>query len=174
VSYQFQRAVKTIAALTPAQHRQLESLCLEIRSAESQLRHGASPLLTRCHTICRGLCCRNIQLNALVHHGDFVFLLTLARGLQKRIAECLQQEDPLFPKDCIFLADGSGPCIFPEDIRPQICVTAFCTDTTPVRAEIARVKRKFFKLDCYLAGWRLANGLRRILRFPAPGHGAAP
>ena len=136
----------------------------------------AGPFLTRCHTLCRGLCCRNINVDALVQYGDFVFILTLAGELRKAAQHCLKAADPLFPQDCIFLRDGAGPCIFPENLRPQICVTAFCMETPPARPAIRRVKRAFFKLDYHLVLWAWANfwcGLWRIRAPDADGRRSA-
>ncbi|MGB5986157.1 MAG: hypothetical protein WBG37_12705 [Desulfobacterales bacterium] len=165
VGYQFQRAVKTLQTLTPDQRQQVRDLCLDISEAQKALRRKAAPLYTRCHTICKGLCCRNVTVEALVHHGDFVLLLTLAEHLKAQAAACLKNENPLYPADCIFLADGVGPCIFPDNVRPQICITAFCSDTAPARAEIRRLKVKFFKLDWQLALWTFSNRLRRVRLF---------
>jgi hypothetical protein len=166
--YQYYRAVNTIAKLTPAQKEVLRWTCLEIARAEKALSESATPYLTRCHTICRGLCCRRVIIADLVHHSDFVLLLTLAGQLRERIEACLEQEDPLFPKDCIFLEKGTGPCIFPDDARPQICITAFCTEVPGARPGIRRVKRKFFKMEWYLRIWALANTLGKISRIAAP------
>ena len=169
VGYPFQRAAKTLRRLTPDQRRKLRELGLEIKNAQAALRRAAAPLYTRCPTLCQGMCCRNVYVEALVQHGDFILLLSLATHLEAQIAACLKNEDPLYPRDCIFLQNGVGPCIFPENLRPQICITAFCTDTRLARAEIRCVKMKFFKLDWQLALWNVFSRLGRFRRALHPG-----
>ena len=56
----------------------------------------------------------------------------------------------MYSADCIFLQNGTGPCMFPEGVRPEVCVTTFCGNHRYVRKEISRLKRKFFKLDAFI------------------------
>jgi hypothetical protein len=62
-----------------------------------------------------------------------------------------------------FLARGRGPCIFADDLRPEVCITTFCADTTNLRCEIRDVKRGFAALGRFLVRQRLKTlGFNRL------------
>ena len=156
--YRFRRAQKIIATLHVEEMQRLVQICSEIQQAEEALQHRASQFFTKCLSGCAGLCCRNIELDAIIEMEDFVFLLTLDASLKNRIESCLEREEPLFTSDCLFLQNGSGPCIFPGTTRPEVCITTFCERTTPVNAEIRSVKKAFAALHRFLR-WRRLRAL---------------
>lgn len=121
-------------------------VCLEIREAERSLNRAAGSFLTRCQERCHGLCCRNVYLNEIIGREDWVFLLTLAPELGPEIERRLARLDPIFTADCIFLRKGKGPCLFPEDLRPEVCITSFCMNTPALSADIRSVKWGFVRL----------------------------
>lgn len=127
----------------------VHNVCLEIREAEKKLQHQAKQLMTTCHEECKGICCRNLFLDAIITEWDFVYILTLQSNMDNTIVSCLEKEILIFTSDCIFLQNGVGPCIFPSHVMPQVCITTFCNDETFVKNEIREVKQKFFKLSCY-------------------------
>ena len=145
----FRQAQKIIEESSAEDWKGLERICLEIRDAEMELQEKARPIMTRCIHRCGGICCRNIQIDLIIGLWDFLFMLVLKPHLKKQIEECLEKEEPIFSADCIFLKDGVGPCIFPYDARPEVCIVTFCGDTSPIKKKIAAVKRKFFKLTCF-------------------------
>jgi hypothetical protein len=51
---------------------------------------------------------------------------------------------------CVFLLTGKGPCMFPPAVRPEVCITTFCTEVELVKQEIWKVKFLFMKLNLYL------------------------
>jgi len=127
-----------------------EKQCRSIRIAEEQLAAGRSAFL-RCFRGCEGLCCRNLEIDAVIGFSDFVYLLTVERQLQESISICLEHEKKVFyTGDCVFLINGKGPCIFPQTSRPEVCITTFCYDVEPVKQEIRCVKLQFMKLNFYL------------------------
>jgi hypothetical protein len=128
----------------------LAHLCRRIREAEGGLNAAAAHRLAACHGDCRGMCCRNLQLDAVFGVPDFIYILASAPGLTVKIEECLLHEDPFFTADCFFLEGGVGPCIFPSDLRPEVCITSFCRGDESIKAEIRRVKTEFWKLGSLL------------------------
>jgi len=150
LQYKFKQATRLINDLCPEEHSSLKNICGQIQRAENELRVSAGDLLQRCYTVCEGLCCRNLDLDAVISREDFVYLLTAAGELRNIIAACLQNEVPFFTFDCIFLKNGTGPCIFPPDVRPLTCLTTFCDDETSVKKEITQVKKKFLKLHVFI------------------------
>ncbi|MGE5257812.1 MAG: hypothetical protein ACM3KE_14135 [Hyphomicrobiales bacterium] len=137
-------------------------LCRRIQDAERQLNAAAALRLKGCLEGCRGLCCRNLQLEAVFGIPDFVYILALEPLLEAGIGECLRGEDSLYSSNCPFLEGGVGPCIFPSDVRPEVCITSFCRGDDAVKAEIRRVKMGFWKLGL-LVGFRRIPLLHRLL-----------
>ena len=158
LQYQFKKAQKTISRLAPGDRQRLEEICGDIQQAEKRLRVAAEDALVRCGTVCQGICCRNIDLDAVLGFPDFVYILTLENHLADRMAACLKNENPLYIADCIFLENGTGPCIFPGTVMPEVCITTFCTTETPAKEEIKQLKWKFFRL-----GWFLGTLKIRVL-----------
>ncbi len=156
--YQFQRAQQIIQQLDEAEKKSLQNICGRIKRAETSLQQKSSSLMTRCIHKCKGICCRNVQSDLIISYLDFVYILALNPVLTESILECLEKEIPFFTSDCIFLKDGAGPCIFPDELRPEVCIVTFCGDTSPVKKEIAEVKRSFFRLTWFIL-------LRKIRRW---------
>jgi hypothetical protein len=124
----------------------LGHLCRQIQDAERRLNAAAAVRLKGCLEDCRGMCCRNLQLDAVFGIPDFVFILALESQLDTRIGECTRHVNPLFTSDCPFLERGIDPCAFPPDVRPEVCITSFCRGDDALKTEIRRVKRRFWKL----------------------------
>ena len=155
LQYKFRQARRYIDGLSGDDARRLKAICGEIQAAETDLRDGARNLLHRCTHGCEGLCCRNLDMDAVISQTDFVYLLTLAGELGDAMATCMKKEQQalsaaVFTFDCIFLKNGRGPCLFPENVRPSTCLITFCDDHAVVKKEIAQVKRRFFKLSAYI------------------------
>jgi hypothetical protein len=144
--HQFKQAEKILFALDDKDKKKIINICQEIRSAEIELQKKSGKFMRRCLERCNGMCCRNVQLDLIINQFDFLYIMTIRPDLKPKILECLKKEKPFFPMDCVFLKNGKGPCIFPSDARPEVCLVTFCDDTGPVRKEIGKVKRKFFKL----------------------------
>jgi hypothetical protein len=167
----FNQAERFMAALRPADHLRLRVICETIQAAETRLLANAAATMDRCIATCQGLCCRNIQLEAVIGACDLVYILTVAAHCRHRMAACLEKEVPLFAADCIFLADGVGPCILPENARAEVCLTTFCSRTEAIDRDIRRVKRGFYRLAWFMTTRRplvLFDGLHGWLagRFP--------
>jgi hypothetical protein len=158
LNYQFRQAQKIIRGLRSEDAQSLLNICREIQIAEIKLQEKSKDLMTRCIQKCGGICCKNVQSDLIISHWDFVFILTLKPFLEDAMLKCLENEQPFFSSDCIFLQNGAGPCIFPDDARPEVCIVTFCDNTSPVKKEIVSVKRKFFKLTWFVI-------MRKIHRF---------
>jgi hypothetical protein len=157
------RQAEKIVRHWPAETRPLLShLCRRIQNAERKLNVAATQRLEGCLADCRGLCCRNLHLEAVFGIPDFVYILSLAPALDTTIAECLRHEAPLFTSNCLFLERGVGPCLFPPDVRPEVCITSFCRGDEGLKPEIRRVKLGFWKLGLFLH-LRRVPGVQRLL-----------
>jgi len=165
LGYQFKKARKTLSSLAPADRRTLAAICRDIQQAEENLLAAAEEALYRCRTVCRGICCHNVDLDAVLGFPDFVYILTLESSLAGRMAACLKNEPVLYVSDCIFLENGTGPCIFPHSVMPEVCITTFCTDETPAKKEIKLLKWKFFRLGWFLATLKVRIFLRYLAGF---------
>jgi hypothetical protein len=150
LNYQFRQALKIIRELNSQDTKSLQKICREIQAAEIKLQEKSKDLMTRCIKRCGGICCKNVQLDLIISHWDFVFILALKPSLVNDMLTCLEKEQPFFSSDCIFLKEGVGPCLFPDNTRPEICIVTFCDDTSPIKKEIVSVKRKFFKLTWFI------------------------
>ena len=162
LGYQYKKARKTLRCLAPEDRCALEKICHAIQQAEEDLRKAAADALRNCQSTCRGICCRNVDLDAVLGFADFVYILTLAPDLADKTAACLGNEPVLYISDCIFLENGTGPCIFPETVMPEVCITTFCGDDTPARKEIKRLKWKFFHLNWFLGTLKFRIFLRHL------------
>lgn len=158
----FKRAEKIISKLNPEEQEILEKICKEIRRAEDELIKEAedTEIMSRCIKVCKGLCCRNIQPD-LFSLWDFIFISATEKSMANKISKCLEKEKSIFSCDCIFLENGQGPCIFPHSSKPEMCVTTFCGDDTPIKKEINLVKSKFIKL-CWFIMLRKPRALKRF------------
>jgi hypothetical protein len=148
--YCYKKAVRILQQLSPRSRDALDVLCRQVQDAERKLNAAACLRLKGCLEDCRGLCCRNLQLDAVFGEPDFVYLLAMASSLEEKIAECLRHEEPFFTSNCLFLEAGVGPCLFPPDVRPEVCITSFCRGDESLKPEIRRVKTCFWKLGLFL------------------------
>lgn len=159
LAYNIEKAGRMIAGLTPADRKKLDRICNDIRLAQERLEEKAAPVLKRCMTKCQGLCCRNIYPDSIITLWDFVYIRAMAPSLEKQIALCAEKES-LFSSDCVFLADGTGPCIFPSHVRPEKCVISFCSVEPSISREIHDVRSGFNRLIWFFY-------LKPILSIPA-------
>jgi len=158
-------ARRIIKRLGPEDQKNLVAICRRIKDAQTDLAVAAAPYLERCAHRCEGLCCRNAHLEEIIGLEDFIYILTLAPALAEEMAGRLQEDKGLFTRDCVFLANGTGPCILPAGVRPEVCVTSFCTETPAASKAIAVVKWRFQHLAWFI---RLRR-LRALWRWIAPG-----
>jgi hypothetical protein len=161
IGYDFRQARRFVEEIADDDREKLTALCRSIQRAEARLLEAAAPLMERCAAQCRGICCRNIQMDAVIGRGDLVYILALNPRLAPQMAACLENEPLLYAADCIFLKNGVGPCIFPDTLKPDVCLTTFCEDTAAVAREIRQLKRRFMRLDLFIT----LDGLRRLARF---------
>ena len=146
----FIAAERFLGSLSSADKERLRKICREIQAAEKHLLSHAGPAMDRCINACEGICCRNIQLDAIIGMWDLVYILTVAGECRDRMAACLENEKPFFAADCLFLEDQVGPCIFPSTARAEVCLTTFCSRTDTIAREIRQVKRAFYKLGWFI------------------------
>ena len=146
LTYAFHKARRIIGDFEKADQREAIQLCAQIQQAETLLRKSAAKNLDHCIDACQGFCCRNVHLNDIIGVADLVYLLMVAGEMAPAMEKAVAQSDPIFPRDCIFLEDGIGPCVFPMHARPEVCLTTFCSRTAALVAVIRQVKREFAKL----------------------------
>ncbi|BBO74472.1 hypothetical protein DSCW_18890 [Desulfosarcina widdelii] len=162
LDYSFRAAKKKIDRLEADERARLLEICKEIRRAEQALSEKAVPLLQACVDRCQGLCCRNIRPADIVTEWDLVYILAMVPQLEPAIAACLSSED-FFPSDCIFLANGVGPCLFPDDLRPERCIISFCRVEPSIEKEIGRVMGGFSRLIRFFKFRPLRRIAKRIV-----------
>jgi hypothetical protein len=165
LNHSFQMARKKIDALDVDERRLLDSICRDIHQAQQALSRKAAPILKGCMASCQGLCCRNIHPCDIITEWDLVYILTMTPAIENAMADCLARES-FFPSDCIFLKNGTGPCLFPDNLRPERCIISFCRVEPSVEKEIGRVMRGFSRLIRF---FRL-RPLRRMPRRLGIGH----
>lgn len=164
LSYCYRKAARILPRLHPDSRDALNALCRKIQAAERRLNEAAARRLKGCLEECRGLCCRNLQLDAVFGVPDFVYILATEPALDAPVARCLRHESPIFTSDCPFLENGVGPCIFPPDVRPEVCITSFCRGDAALKADIGRVKKNFWKLGFFLWTRKLPVVYRLLLK----------
>ncbi len=163
LGYKLRQANRRLEDLTPRETRDLERLLQAVYRAETDLLARAAVLMDRCIGGCRGLCCRNVAIDEIIGFADLVYIVGRHPDLRNRLAACLAAERPFFTVDCPFLENGHGPCILPEAVRPEVCITTFCADTGPVRREISQVRRAFMRLGWFLGRVTIHQALRRTV-----------
>jgi len=154
----FIAAERFIDRLSLADRQRLQRICGEIQTAEKKLLAQAGPAMDRCINNCEGICCRNVQLDAIIGMVDLVYILTVAGEYRDRMAACLEKEKPFFAADCLFLENQVGPCILPSTARAEVCLTTFCSRTDAIDREIRQVKRSFYRL-----GWFISSRKPRMM-----------
>lgn len=143
--YTFKRAETIVEALSAVDRASLDQIGKSIQSAEESLSAAAGDLLTLCSTKCRGLCCRNVYPDGLITLTDAVLILSRAGSMGETIFRCAENES-LFSANCVFLENGTGPCMFPPGTKPHKCIATFCGNTGPVRKELRALRSRFNKL----------------------------
>jgi hypothetical protein len=156
--HSFKSARKRIDLLDGEERESLLAVCRDIRQAQKVLTEKAAPLLANCMA-CQGLCCRNIHPADIITEWDLVYILAMAPQIEAAMAVCLARE-AFFPADCIFLENGTGPCLFPDNLRPERCVISFCRVEPSVQDEIGRVMSGFSRLIRFF----MFRPLRRLSR----------
>jgi hypothetical protein len=162
LDYSFRTARKKIEGLDADERKTLLAICQDIRDAQETLTKKAAPLLANCMA-CQGLCCRNILPADIVTEWDLVYILAMAPQIEDAMAACLARES-FFPSDCIFLENGTGPCLFPDNLRPERCIISFCRVEPSVEKEIGRVMGGFGRLIRFF----MFRPLRRLSRWRRP------
>ena len=143
--YKFKKAQEIIERSGNKDLIAIKRICEEIQRAQNELLEEAKDILKYCNDRCQGLCCRNIYPDDIITLADFVYILAMESSVRDEISECLKKET-LFSSSCIFLQSGEGPCIFPSDLRPEMCIISFCGGDTTIKKEINMVRSKFNKL----------------------------
>jgi len=146
----FLKAEKIVEKTDPRDRETLLSICRDIQDAQRDLLSAGTDIFARCITRCGGLCCRNVRADSIFSVWDFVLLLTAEPSLKQMIRRCIEEQQLSRSPDCIFLLRGEGPCIFPQETRPEMCIVSFCGDDSPIHREINRVKRKFARLAWFV------------------------
>ncbi|MEW5908506.1 MAG: hypothetical protein AB1659_01745 [Thermodesulfobacteriota bacterium] len=165
IVHSFNTAQKIRSSLTRKDDSDLRELCSGIQNAETELISKAAPLLNQCAASCQGLCCRNIVLDTIIGLSDFIYILSLDPSFDQSISACLEDQSFLYSSNCIFLSGGRGPCIFPPTIRPQLCITTFCSDNPFIRRELTAVKKRFFALEWFICLKNVEMLGRKIMAF---------
>jgi len=160
--HSYHQSAKIVRQWPSGRRLLLAQLCQRIQDSERKLNAAAALRLEGCLKECEGLCCRNLQLDAVFGIPDFVYILASTPALDAEIEGCIRHEDPFFTSNCLFLERGVGPCIFPPDLRPEVCITSFCRGDDAIKAEIRRVKIDFWKLGVFVR-FRKAPLFHRLL-----------
>ena len=113
----FEEAERIIAGLRPVDRVKLCRICDEIQAAETDLLKQAEHNMDRCIAACQGLCCRNIQLEAIIGVWDLVYILTVAEAYRDRMAACLEKEMPVLCRR-LHLSRKRGGALFASRPRP--------------------------------------------------------
>ena len=148
LSHSFKVARKKCRLLNDDEKNAALAICRDIHQAQRALKRKAAPILANCMIKCKGLCCKNIRPDDIITQWDLVFILLLSPHLEPEIASCVEKEG-FFPEDCIFLKNGTGPCLFPDNQRPERCVISFCRLEPTVEKEISHVMGGFSRLIRY-------------------------
>jgi hypothetical protein len=160
LNHSFKAARRKIDALDADERKVLAAICNDIHHAQKALTEKATPIVARCMAGCQGLCCRNIHPADIITEWDLVYILVMAPAVEDAMTDCLTRES-FFPADCIFLENGTGPCLFPDNLRPERCIISFCRVEPSVEKEIGRVMGGFSRLIRFfmfrplrqLSGW---------------------
>ena len=166
LNHGFKSALKRIEHLDAEERARLLEICADIHQSQKALSAKAGPILQGCMVKCQGLCCRNIHPADIVNEWDLVYILAMAPQIEEAMATCLQRES-FFPANCIFLENGVGPCLFPDNMRPERCIISFCRVEPSVEKEIARVMGNFSRLIRFFTFLPLYRLAKRLLPNPA-------
>ncbi|MCF8044426.1 MAG: hypothetical protein K9J83_01095 [Desulfarculaceae bacterium] len=142
----------------------LETLCSRIAESQEKLIRKAEDEMIYCTEKCRGLCCKNLDLDTIFTLWDFIFILVARAEMETVITGQLEEMPAQSPSPCPFLRNREGPCIFPAFVKPQLCVVTFCCGEERIKEEIRRVNRDFLLLCFAAQKARIANVLRHAWR----------
>ena len=145
LSRNIRKARELISSFRGEEENRLLKICDEIKLAQHCLNQAAAGYFADCMRRCGGICCRNIRVSDILTLLDFVFILAVNPELTCQVAD-LSRKETLFSADCLFLRNGTGPCIFAPDAKPERCIVTFCSSVGPVKKEIRTVGRNFSKL----------------------------
>lgn len=159
LSYSLKAAKKRRDALDPDERKAVLAICREIYEAERALTQKAAPIVSRCMVKCRGLCCQNIIPADIITEWDLLYILLMAPQAEETLATCVAGEG-FFSGKCVFLETGTGPCMFPDNVRPERCIISFCNVEPSVEKEISRVMKGFSRLIRYIQWQPLRRGVR--------------
>ncbi len=134
--FKFNQARKILNDIDPEILKGAREIGKEIRKAEEKLTLKGKRLFFKCKTECQGLCCRNLHPDSIISLHDFLFILMMNPKMDASISKCLEKENIFYTSDCIFLKDSKGPCIFPPDSMPEICIASFCSYERSIEKEI--------------------------------------
>lgn len=157
LSHRYTWARQFLQRMSPSGRDELLTICRKIELAEKQLQLASVKIMQDCLSRCEGICCRNLDVRAIIGRYDFLLLATLHPELDARMTHHLAAEDPIFTQNCIFLTNGEGPCIFPEHARPQVCLTTFCQSERPIKNELQQVHQSFRQLQRFVFGKQLSR-----------------
>ncbi len=157
----FAQAARFIERLDPEERKALGKICADIQATQYTFLDAAAKEMAACYSGCQGLCCRNINLDAVITETDCVYIRVIAPAMGEVIEDCLRRET-MFSADCIFLKNGQGPCIFPAASRPKVCLNTFCKDTTPIRREMRLLSSRFGRLSRFVIMCKTRHFFRKI------------
>ncbi len=162
--YGFKRAVRITQNLSPTDKTLVKEMCRAIQKSQKALLYAAQDIMFKSIQKCRGLCCKNLDIDSIFSLWDFIYILTLEPGMKDEIQERLDTHTSLYLSPCPFLRDNEGPCIFPDTVKAQICVTTFCSDDQTIRPFIKTVNLNFYKL-CWLVQYlRLKRTIQKMVQ----------
>jgi hypothetical protein len=147
--YKFNKARALLAALSSDERTALDRICSDIRQSQETLLEHAAPAMQQCLHHCEGLCCRNAQVDDIIDLWDLVYILALTPELENTMAARVEREKPFYSADCMFLAGRTGPCLFAASIRPEVCISTFCSGDAGIQREIRDVRRQFKRLTWF-------------------------
>lgn len=159
LKHSYKAARKKLDALDTDERKALRGICRDIYHAQKTLTQKAAPVLAHCMANCQGLCCRNIHPADIITEWDLLYILTMAPTVEDAMAACFTNES-FFPTDCIFLKNGTGPCLFPDNLRPERCIISYCRVEPSIEQEIRRVMGGFSRLIRFF----MLRPLHRTLR----------
>ena len=163
--YLFEKAVKISNSLSPAEKASVLRLCQAIQTSQQDLIAMANVAMHHCLYRCRGICCKNLDIDSIFSLWDFIFILMLRPDLKDEMRNRLNAHTSLYLSPCPFLIDHTGPCIFPDGIKAQICVITFCTNDEDSKKPIQQVNLNFYRLCWQIQGLRVKSTARNLFKF---------
>ena len=147
--YKLGKARRLLSSLSADENAELRQICETIRHSQETLLANALPAMQQCLHNCEGLCCRNARVDDIIGLMDLVYILTLTPEFEATMVLRVANETPFYSADCMFLEVNGGPCIFASAVRPEVCITTFCSGDRHILKEIRDVKRRFFRLNTF-------------------------